>query len=91
MESGGQVLYLKKTPAWGMPEGTFSSFRYIDSTIPLFCGCTDQFVTDLAGNPKDRRGSYYVCVISGRVWRVKQNCMRRYLVEVKSQVGNLSF
>ena len=38
-------------------------FRYIDSIIPLvpnfeppaiFCDCTDWFVSDLVGNPKDR-------------------------------------
>ena len=41
-------------------------FRHTDSTIPLlptseffkplaiFCGCTDQFVSDLVGNPEDR-------------------------------------
>ena len=36
-------------------------FRYTDSTIPLllkplaiFCDCTARFVSDLAGNPKDR-------------------------------------
>ena len=36
-------------------------FHYKDSTIPLLptsenssCGCTDQFVSDLVGNPEDR-------------------------------------
>ena len=40
-------------------------FRYTDSTIPLllksnvellaiFCGCTDEFVSDLVENPKDQ-------------------------------------
>ena len=37
-------------------------FRYTDSTIPLLpnseisslCGCTDQFVSDLVGNPEDQ-------------------------------------
>ena len=29
-------------------------FRYIYSTIPIFCDCTARFVSDLVGNPKDR-------------------------------------
>ena len=48
-------------------------FRYIDSTIPskisplpIFCGCTARFESDLVGNPEDRfsRNTAHMYLIS---------------------------
>ena len=63
------ISCVKRKPAYAKTKGNVAAdqrhcFRYIDGTIlilpseisrlTIFCGCTAQFVSDLAGNPIDR-------------------------------------